>query len=283
MKSSLYYREEHQSCKNYQVNDVTFDFKRTEGEEEILARFISSNVIILFLEGTFKVNSLFLKDKIIGEDNMIALPQGVSYKITTSKNARLLFFNFQSPSSSCAKQILYSYKYENKSLKNNGFLLKIKEPVSKYVELLDLYLANDIKCEHLLEMKKDEFFLSLRWFYSKEDLSSFFYPIHQNTCSFKKIILENLDNVNNVSELIDLCNMSKSLFYKRFREEFGMSAKQWLIAHLKERMMKKILEPEITAKDLMNEFNFSSPEYLTLFCKKQFGMTPSQLIRRHQT
>lgn len=283
MKSGLYYREEHKSCMNYLENDVTFDFKRTENEEEISARFISNNIIILFLEGTFRVSSLFFKDKVITENNMIALPQGVSYKITTSKNSRLLFFSFQSPSSSCAKQILYSYKDEDKNVKSNGFSLSIKEPITKYVELLDLYLSNDIKCEHLLEMKKDEFFLSLRWFYSKEDLISFFYPIHRNTCSFKKIILDNLENVNSVSELIDLCNMSKSLFYKRFREEFGMSAKQWLIAHLKERMMKKILEPEITAKELMNEFNFSSPEYLTLFCKKQFGMTPSQLIRRHQT
>lgn len=283
MKSSLYYKEEHQSCTHFRKEDLTFDFRTTDGEEVFSARFIDNNVIVLFLEGTFRVSSLFFKDKVIKEENMIAIPQGVSYKITASKNARLLFFNFQSPSSSCAKQILYSYKNEDRDIKCNGFSLKIKEPIEKYVELLNLYMSSGIKCEHLLEMKKDEFFLSLKWFYSKEDLIHFFYPIHQNTCSFKKIILGNLDNVNNVSELIDLCNMSKSLFYKRFREEFGMSAKQWLIAHLKERMMKKILEPEITAKDLMNEFNFSSPEYLTLFCKKQFGMTPSQLIRRYQT
>ena len=94
--------------------------------------------------------------------------------------------------------------------------------------------------------------------------------------------MESLEHVNSVSELIQLCNMSDSLFYKRFKQEFGISAKQWLINQLKDRIRKKILEPKITAKALMNEFNFSSPEHLNLFCKKQFGMTPSQLIKSHQ-
>lgn len=282
MKSDLYYRDEHLSCTHFHQEDTTFEFKSTEKESEYSDNFIKENLIILLVKGSFRITSSYFHDQFIHQDEMIVLPQGDSYTITTDKNSRMLLFRFEAPTSSCARQLLSSYKRISDQSKYSGIALAIKEPIEEYIKLLYSYISKGIKCEHLFEIKKDEFFLSLRWFYSKEDLSNFFYPIIHCTCTFRKTIMENLDIVNNVADMIELSNMSKSLFYKRFKKEFGISAKQWLIAQLKERIRKKILEPEITAKDLMNEFNFSSPEHLNLFCKKQFGMTPSQLIKSHQ-
>lgn len=276
------YSEEHQSCTHFQEEDVTFDFSITEKEIEYKDKCTNANLIVLFLKGSFTVTSHFFKDRFINQDEMIVLPRGDSYSIKASKHARLLFFRFAEPTSSCARQILNSYKYVTDESKYTGCALPIKDPIDSYIQLLSIYLSAGIKCEHLIDLKKDEFFLSLRWFYSKEDLARFFYPILYCTCSFRQNVMKSLEHANSVSELIEACNMSKSLFYKRFKDEFGTSAKQWLINQLKDRIRKKILEPEITAKDLMNEFNFSSPEHLNLFCKKQFGMTPSQLIKSHQ-
>ena len=282
MKSGLYYRDEHLSCTHFYKDDTTFEFISTEKDNEYKDTFIKENLIILFLKGNFRISSHYFSDQSVSHNEMVVLPQGDSYRISTSQNACMLFFRFQAPTSSCAKQLLNSYKHITTSQVYDGFSLIIKDPIQKYVSLLDYYLSEGIKCEHLFEIKKDEFFLSLRWFYSKEDLSRFFYPVIHCTCSFRKAIMENMDSINSVADMIEICNMSKSSFYKRFKKEFGISAKQWLIAQLKERIRKKILEPEVTAKDLMNEFNFSSPEYLNLFCKKQFGMTPSKLIKSHQ-
>lgn len=282
MKPDLYYKDEHLSCTHFHQEDTTFEFKSTEKESEYSDTFIKENLIILFLKGSFRVTSHYFHDQFIHQDEMIVLPQGDSYTITTGKNSRMLLFRFEAPTSSCAKQLLNSYKHTCGPTPYKGVVLNIKDPIEEYIQLLYLYISKGIKCEHLFEIKKDEFFLSLRWFYSKDDLSNFFYPIIHCTCTFRKTIMENLNVVNNVADMIEACNMSKSLFYKRFKNEFGISAKQWLIAQLKERMRRKVLEPEVTAKDLMNEFNFSSPEHLNLFCKKQFGMTPSQLIKSHQ-
>lgn len=282
MKYSLIYKDEHQSCTHFKKEDVTFDFKSTEKEREYSNSCSKENLIIVFLKGSFRVTSHFFNDRFINQDEMIVIPQGDNYKISASKNARMLFFKFEKPASSCAKQLLNSYNTVKTKDQYTGIALSVKEPIHAYVELLNIYISAGIKCEHLLEMKKDEFFLSLRWFYTKDELAHFFYPILHCTCSFRQTIMNNLDHTHTVSELIDICNMSKSLFYKRFKNEFGMSAKQWLIAQLKDRIKRKIMDPEITAKELMNEFNFSSPEHLNLFCKKQFGMTPSQLIKSHQ-
>lgn len=280
MKSNLLYRNEHQNCTFFHKDDATFDFKHSEKATEYTEQALTENLIILFLKGSCQINSEYYNNQIITEKKMIVLRKGDFYDIHTYTNTFLLFFRFQTPTSSCAKNILYSYNRPSEEYM--GYILPIKKPIESYVQLLYYYISAGVKCEHLLDLKKDEFFLSLRWFYKKEDLAKFFSPILFCTCSFKKYILNNYDHVKNVSELIEKSNMSKSAFYTRFKQEFGISAKQWLTRQLKNRISKKILDPEVTPKDLMNEFNFSSPKHLNLFCKSQFGMTPSELIKKQR-
>ena len=282
MKPKLYYKNEHICCSKYKKKeDATFYFEQTD-EYIFQEESCKNNLMIFIINGSIRIKSHYFDNKIIHNGEMFTIPKNFSYQIATSKKSKILFFYFDSPSSSCSKQVLNSYRKLVLDSDYKGTSLPIKQSVSKFISLLDIYLTAGASCTHLHDLKKEELFLNLRWFYSKEDLAHLLYPILKHTCSFRRFVLDNCEKVNNVTEMIEYSNLSKSLFYEKFKKEFGMPAKQWMVDRLKHKILYRIAEPDITAKDLMNEFNFSSPEHLNSFCKKQFGMTPTDLIKSHR-
>lgn len=285
MKPKLYYKNEHIGCSKYKTKEeATFYFEEPKGSKNIFQEETCKNNLMIFvISGTIKIKSHYFKNKIICEGEMFTIPKDFAYRITTSDETRLLFFYFDSPSSSCSKQVLNSYRKLVLDSEYKGTSLPIKQSINEFITLLDTYLTAGASCAHLHDLKKEELFLNLRWFYSKEDLAHLMYPILKHTCSFRRFVLDNCEKVNNVSEMIEYSNLSKSVFYEKFKKEFGISAKQWMVNRLKHKILYRIAEPDITAKDLMSEFNFSSPEHLNSFCKKQFGMTPTDLIKSHKT
>ncbi|MGL4804771.1 MAG: helix-turn-helix domain-containing protein [Bacteroidales bacterium] len=284
MIPKLHYKNEHVGCSKYKSKeDAAFFFESTSDAACIYKENACKNNLLMFVvEGSIRIKSHYFRNRKIGKDEMFAIPKDFSYQITTSGKTRLLFFYFDSPASSCSKQVLNSYRKLVLESEYKGTALMIKTPVQEFIQLLDIYLTAGASCAHLHDLKKEEVFLNLRWFYSKEDLAHLFFPILKHTCSFRRFVLDNCEKVNNVTEMIEYSNLSKSVFYEKFKKEFGVSAKQWMVNRLKNKMLFRVSEPDITAKDLMSEFNFSSPEHLNSFCKKQFGMTPTDLIRTHQ-
>lgn len=77
--------------------------------------------------------------------------------------------------------------------------------------------------------QKEMLFIELRGFYQKEDLARFFAPILGTDNDFKENVLRIYPQVETAQELIDRLNMSPSAFKRKFRETFGISARQWLI------------------------------------------------------
>lgn len=280
---SVRYVEEHKSCKHFmKEKDSLFDSVTFDHADVYKSRKVKLNALIFFIAGRFKLVVGNRKSISVNEASMFAVSELESFKIHGSDKSRVMILYFNSPVSACSKAVFYSYvNYVNPD-EYKDIPLPINPPMRSFVELLNKYVSAGVSCAQLLELKKEELFLALRWFYSKEELRHLFYHVVKDSCAFRRFVLSNHMNFENVTEMIEASNMSKSAFYEKFKKTFSVSVKQWMLSRQKQQILNKAAEPDISAKDLMNEFNFSSPAHLTSFCKKQFGLTPSELIRTHQ-
>ena len=80
----------------------------------------------------------------------------------------------------------------------------------------------------------------------------------------------------------ELSNIGRTSFFIKFKEEFGITAKQWMMKQLKKRILGKVIEPGICVKQLMEVCNFESQAQLYRYFKQHFRCTPKQLIDRYQ-
>jgi AraC-like DNA-binding protein len=218
-------------------------------------------------------------DRIINQDECILIPKSADMSCKALRDTELLVLTFDVMQDVCDKAMLQSYLPYYSQLTYTFTPTPIRYPLTSFVELLITYLKGGIDCEHLHEIKEKELFMVLRRCYSKEEIMNLLYPIIGVT-DFKSFVLRNYRDVENVSELVDLSDMGRTAFDCKFREVFGESARQWMLKQMAMRIRYKAMDPEITIKDVMNEFKFNSATHFNRFCKQQFNCTPGELLGR---
>lgn len=276
----LLYLEEHLSCRNYML-DVDTGFKIycfPKAETDIIREDVAKkNYLLFFIKGEFHVtNNQYERDFKAGQ--MILIPRSSFYKISVSTGAELLFLFFDQPASNCDKILLQTLAEEIKDTEYDFTPLPIIPPLDKYLELLVLCLKNGLNCNHFHEIMHRELFFLLCAFYTKKQITELFHPIIGKKLNFKDFVMENSSKVRNVTELLQLSNMGKSQFYNKFKKEFGMPAKQWMLQQLNNRIFGMLTDPGVCIKDMVEELGFGSQSQFTLYCKKHFGSTPKRLI-----
>ncbi len=238
----------------------------------------SMNIFLFFLSGSVILNCKYYESYNMDYSSIVTLPKKCEFSIEYSEGSEFLILGYDDPSSEAGRKILDAVRLKIDDKRIKIAALSIHKMIASYIELLKSYSQISKPCPEIFRLKKEELYVLLRCLYKDFELAHFFYPVLIESCSFRQYILDNYDKVSNVQELIDGLSISKSIFYDKFKQEFGQSAKQWLIERLKERILKRITDVSVTAKDIMYEFEFSSPEHLNTFCKKQFGLTPGRLI-----
>lgn len=155
-------------------------------------------------------------------------------------------------------------------------LLPIHDLLLRELEATRESLRADLSSLHYQHFKKEIIFIMLRVFYNKEHLAALFAPILGVDNDFKNRVLQFYPHIETAQELIDKLNMSPTVFKRKFRESFGESARQWLIQKKKENLFRDIVMTHIPIIELADKYNFTV-NYMTTFCKKHFGMSPTQL------
>ncbi|WP_455972330.1 helix-turn-helix domain-containing protein [Bacteroides congonensis] len=279
----LLYFDEHITCRNYVVHVETgFKIFRFSSKSECVQEDIAKkNYLLFFLEGEFMVtNNQYERNFKAGE--IILIPRSSFYRIIPSPGAQLLSLFFDRPASNCDKLLLQTLSKEIKGMKYDFSPLPVICPLDKYLDLLVLCLKSGLSCIHFHETMQRELFLLLCGFYSREQISMLFYPIIGKKLNFKDFVIENSSKVHHVSELLAMSNMGKSQFYNKFKEEFGIPAKQWMLQQLNNRLFGMLTNPEVCIKDIVTDLGFSSQAQFTVYCKKHFGYTPRQLVDAFQ-
>lgn len=281
--AKLLYFEEHITCRNYLIHVETgfkiFSFSAES--EQVREDVAKKNYLLFFLKGEFHItNNKYERSFKTGE--MVLIPRSSFFRIIPSPGAQLLSLFFDQPASNCDKLLLQTLSKRIKDVEYNFSSLPIIAPLDKYLDLLIACLESGLNCIHFHETMQRQLFFLLGGFYTKEQISVLFYPIIGKKLDFKDFVIENYSKVHHVSELLALSNMGKSQFYNKFKEEFGIPAKQWMLQQLNNRIFGMLTDPEVCIKDMVTDLGFSSQAQFTVYCKKYFGHTPRQLIDSFQ-
>lgn len=282
MKANLLYVNEHLTCGKYLKEiDTGFFFQEIKkGSTRKLERETMKNYLVIILEGKIRLNYNLSENRIISGGEFFLIAQASLVSGECLEDVQILTLAFEAPTTSCEKLNFQLLTELADSMDYNFEPLPIRYPFDVFCELTVCYLKYKANCGHLHEAKHNELFLCLRYFYSKEELAGLFYPILSQSFEFKRFVLENYGNVKSAKELKELSCMSKSAFYAKFREVFGITTKQWLTIKKLTRMINKAAEPGITVKQLMIEFDFDNLSHLQAYCKHNFKCTPTVLIEK---
>ena len=284
MLQDLLYVNEHISCKKYMV-DATYGFHYVEipiGTDE-LNKVLECNVIIFIIEGSCSFNCNQFSNKVFSAGDMLFLPKSAIIDATIIEDAKFMYMAFDIPLNPCDKQS-FDHLWETCKMITYDFApLKMNYPMSNFINSLVYYLKNGGSCIHIHEIKHKEFFLILRWFYTKEQFATFFYPIIGKSFDFKNFVLDNYAQCDRLEELIKRSNMSPNTFMKKFKTEFGVTAYQWMLKQMCQKILHKVSQSGATVKDVMIEIGVDSPTHFNRICKRHFNKTPKELISFYQS
>ena len=181
----LLYAEEHLSCINHANSSQTgFRYEEVPAGTYFQKDSISQNYILMFLEGSCSIGSGFYAQRIFKAEEMVLIPKSSVFEGRVLKTLKVLIFHFHVPLNSCNTATFEIYSRYCLRIEYDFSPLPFCDPVNRFVQQMVHYLKSGIKCAHLFEIKHKEFFLLLRAFYSKEQVSHLLYPILGKRLSF---------------------------------------------------------------------------------------------------
>lgn len=274
---------EHLSCGNY-LSDINIGFIFIEPTEEIIIEreSVSRNYLFLVTKGKISITCNLFENRVINHGEMILISRSSKFRWEADTSSGVLILGFDIPQNPCDKlnfQSLYNLRDE---IEYDFQPIPIRYPITAFNDLLIYLLKNGTNCSCIHLLKQQELFLLLRNFYSKEELATLFYPIIARDVDFKEFILKNYQNVNNINELIELSCMSKSSFFTKFKETFGITAKQWMLKQKEQIIIYESSKPGNAIKDIIATCGFDSPTLFNQFCKLHFHCTPGELIKKYR-
>lgn len=276
---SLLYKEEHTTCYNYKLQTTaTFQvlhFKKNDIPQMIN---VDRSVLMLILSGEVLVTHNKYKDKLQKEGEMAVLSRNSCCFVKILKECTVVSCSFVQNIDFCNRFSFYKLiDFVPKKFVYDFTLLPIKDRVAQFLENLRLCLNDGLGCVHFHELKKQELFILLRAYYSKEELACFFYPLLGKDMDFKDFVLSNYLSVADLNEFASLAKMSIDTFKRRFKESFGEPAHKWITQRKAEFIHRDIILTEKSFSEISAEYHMSSQAYLNTFCKQHFGKSPQKL------
>lgn len=286
LDSKLLYLDEHLTCSHYmkKINSGFYISACKKGTKETGKDHSLKNHILFVLEGKLRIKCNQYSSKFLNAQEIVFIAKGSVFNLEYFEDSIVLVASFNELSINCNKLSLEALSPYTECLSYDLEVLPFKKPMVVFINLLSIYLQNGANCVHLHELKMNELFLCFRYFYTKEELAALFYPIIGRSFDFRQLLIENAHKVKNIQEIILLSKMSKTVFYEKFREEFGtITPKNWLNEKFADKLLYTASQSGITVKELAVLMNFDSVPSLQQYCKRHFKCTPSELIKRNQS
>lgn len=194
------------------------------------------------------------------------------------KEATIYTFSFSKPTKLCDNFSISRLK--NKAPSSHLFInLPTHESIKMVLDSIVYMHSHQLNCISLYESKLKELFFYLGAFYKQEDIAALLSPLLRREIDFKEFVVQNFLRVKTVQELADQRGMPLRIFKKRFQETFGAPPYTWMLQEKAKYIDQRLADPSVPFSEIIKEFGFSSPSHFTVFCRRQFDMTPTQ--RRH--
>lgn len=263
------------------ANSVRFKFREGNIFKNGKVTLTKKHALIFVIEGEIEVKSTPYSAINICKGNMIFIAKGSTVKWLNIKKIKIIYIVFDTFDTHFHNSLLNECQKERK-IESSFNQLKIKGPLMQYLDLLMVYLNKRINIPLLHEIKSAELFVLMEHIYTKKQLTNLLYTYFHKQNKFRDYITNNYTKISNVNELIASSDLSKTKFHEKFKQEFGISAKKWLIQQKIDNITKELNQPDLTIQTLVSRCKFQSVDGFYKFCVRHFGSAPKDLIKRSQ-
>ena len=279
----LLYLNEHLSCLNYQMNsDVGFTCQQLEKEEVYRIDNSKSSCTLFMIEGDVIFDLGKYKGLRILQKEMVFIPQSIETQIKSMTGSKCILLFWDRNVSVCDKLFLGSLPVRDEERTADNFILPIRKPLVKVLDSVGAYLEAKLLCKHMHLLKQQELLLVLKGFYTKKELAAFFSTSTGIRRHFEKFVIENYKKVSSVKEFADLYYVSERSFSRKFHSCFGESPYKWMQKKKAEQMLEMVCDLELSFQEISSKLGFSSPSHFTAYCRRMYGMSPTQLREKNK-
>lgn len=261
-------------CKNY---EQLIKRHRLDAAQLLSLRNQDSSHIYYMLRGHVVVVHNNEQHEIFTEQ-MFLITKNISSHCVAKEDSVLIELPILSSIDLCSAKVLDLLKSDVKYGVYHFHALCCKPGMMIYFDLLEDILSWSMNCVYLHELKIVEFLLSIKFEYSREEITRFFYPLIKELDGFKVLIRKSVNAATTARDLASISGMPYSNFLHYFKKQFGVSAQEWLHANRVKLIEERLYERGISISDIIREFNFSSAAHFSKFCKENFGHTPTEFI-----
>lgn len=262
--------------------DCHFDVKNHLAGEIVRNDDTNTNYLIFCRTGHARISSTLFHDEILCAGEVMFVPRGSECSGVALSDVTLLVHKFNNTVCQNEKCIL-AYLYSHRHLRSKIYCSKLTVPKSLQILISGIvsYLTDETHDNDLWKLKHKELIWVFTRYYETEELQSFFHPMTDEQVPFRNLVMTHYRRANNTEELAELCGYGVHTFRRIFKNEFGVPVHQWLIKKRAENVNFRLSQIYIPFSDIIDEFNFSSPQELNRFCKANIGDTPSNIRQKY--
>lgn len=210
-------------------------------------------------------------------NSMMMFTKGDILWITARQRSSIVLFEFSRMPDFC-ERIRLQYFQQYCSYDYGYLPTPMERNVQTFVEECLFFMHRNMLCNKLAAIKQAEFFYLISVLYTSTQLAAFLHPIIGKVMDFKETVIQHYSPLLTATELAKCTHYGRKAFYIKFRQEFGMPVKEWIVKQRIKQIRVIAMEHQITPKEIMYRCGFSSQGNFSNFCKKYIGMTPAQLI-----
>lgn len=243
-------------------------------------RFYSDNMSMfaIVMDGKIHLDKVCRGHLKIGAKGILLLPSGRETVVEIAADSTELLLCKFSPESGFMHRFLEDLKNCTQLCGGNKCdCIYLNDFI--FNEVKKLRKVQDMKkySSYYYNLKLEELFIYLNEYYPQDSLFCFFGPLLGGNMKFRNMVYMNCESCRSVRKLAEASQMTVVTFNRHFKKSFGVSATKWLKERRDDDLLNDIRNSPTTFSELAAKYGFSSSAYLTAFCRKNYGATPSEL------
>ena len=269
------------TCENNDSNrQALFRIERLAKDQMVSYYKIPCSALVFVLDGTVRVSTdVYIKQTVGGEKNVFVAHECDNVLIRGVDDAVMLYcffnssmdlFNGLSLKASDDAQI----KKVRHRPKDELPTLPIPKLLMEELELTRKELASNLLDIRFMELKRYIILMMLSKLFRRDDLIYMFRYKPGEDFEFSELVFRHYNCGVNAQELATLTGVPIATFNRKFKKAFGMSVLHWLNTRREISILMDLMTTDMTIKEIAAKYNLT-PNYLSDFCKKHLGDTPS--------
>lgn len=269
------------TCENNDSNrQALFRIERLAKDQMVSYYKIPCSALVFVLDGTVRVSTdVYIKQTVGGEKNVFVAHECDNVLIRGVDDAVMLYcffnssmdlFNGLSLKASDDAQI----KKVRHRPKDELPTLPIPKLLMEELELTRKELASNLLDIRFMELKRYIILMMLSKLFRRDDLIYMFRYKPGEDFEFSELVFRHYNCDVNAQELATLTGVPIATFNRKFKKAFGMSVLHWLNTRREISILMDLTITDMTIKEIAAKYNLT-PNYLSDFCKKHLGDTPS--------